>query len=66
LATLCRDKTTRRTQHDDELAAVRGLAAAVHGDEPNTKRMRWETLVLAAQLEQVIAAANLLCRWRSA
>ncbi|TFC64275.1 SbcC/MukB-like Walker B domain-containing protein, partial [Cryobacterium sp. TMT2-4] len=37
---------------------VRELAAAVHGDEPNTKRMRLETYVLAAQLEQIIAAAN--------
>jgi exonuclease SbcC len=37
---------------------VRELAAAVHGDEPNTKRMRLETYVLAAQLEEIIAAAN--------
>ncbi len=37
---------------------VRELAAAVHGDEPNTKRMRLETYVLAAQLEQIITAAN--------
>ena len=39
-------------------AQVRELSAAVHGDEPNTKRMRLETYVLAAQLEQIIAAAN--------
>ncbi len=39
--------------------AVRDLAATVHGDEPNTRRMRLETYVLAAQLEQIIAAANL-------
>ena len=38
---------------------VRDLAATVHGDEPNTRRMRLETYVLAAQLEQIIAAANL-------
>ncbi len=37
---------------------VRALAAVVHGEEPNTKRMRLETYVLAAQLEQIIAAAN--------
>ncbi|GAA3895261.1 SMC family ATPase [Leifsonia kafniensis] len=37
---------------------VRELAAVVHGDEPNTKRMRLETYVLAAQLEEIIAAAN--------
>ncbi|TFC94667.1 MULTISPECIES: AAA family ATPase [Cryobacterium] len=39
-------------------AQVRELSAAVHGDEPNTKRMRLETYVLAAELEQIIAAAN--------
>jgi exonuclease SbcC len=39
-------------------AQVRELAAVVHGDEPNTKRMRLETYVLAAQLEEIIAAAN--------
>ncbi|MEO6310068.1 MAG: SbcC/MukB-like Walker B domain-containing protein, partial [Leifsonia sp.] len=37
---------------------VRELAAVVHGDEPNTKRMRLETYVLAAQLEEIITAAN--------
>ncbi|WP_210505476.1 AAA family ATPase [Naasia sp. SYSU D00057] len=42
----------------DEYAQVRELAAVVHGDEPNTKRMRLETFVLAAQLEEIIAAAN--------
>ena len=46
----------------DEFEQVRNLAAAVHGDEPNTKRMRLETFVLAAQLEQIIAAANLRLR----
>jgi exonuclease SbcC len=34
------------------------LADAVHGDEPNTKRMRLENYVLAAQLEEIVAAAN--------
>ncbi|WP_210481542.1 AAA family ATPase [Naasia sp. SYSU D00948] len=42
----------------DEYAQVRELAAVVKGDEPNTKRMRLETFVLAAQLEEIIAAAN--------
>ena len=37
---------------------VRQLADVVHGDEPNTKRMRLETYVLAAQLEEIVAAAN--------
>jgi exonuclease SbcC len=37
---------------------VRELADVVHGDEPNTKRMRLENYVLAAQLEQIVHAAN--------
>lgn len=37
---------------------VRELADVVHGDEPNTKRMRLENYVLAAQLEQIVTAAN--------
>ncbi|MCI4656999.1 AAA family ATPase [Cryobacterium zhongshanensis] len=37
---------------------VRELAAVVHGEEPNTKRMKLETYVLAAQLEEIILAAN--------
>ncbi|TFB65351.1 AAA family ATPase [Cryobacterium sp. Hz9] len=37
---------------------VRELADAMHGDEPNTKRMRLENYVLAAQLEEIVAAAN--------
>jgi exonuclease SbcC len=39
-------------------AQVRQLAAVVHGEDPNTKRMKLETYVLAAQLEEIIAAAN--------
>ena len=39
-------------------AQVRQLAAVVHGDDPNTKRMKLETYVLAAQLEEIITAAN--------
>ena len=37
---------------------LRGLAQAVAGKEPNTMRMRLETYVLAAQLEEIVAAAN--------
>jgi exonuclease SbcC len=37
---------------------LRELANAVQGLEPNTKRMRLETFVLAAQLEEIVAAAN--------
>jgi exonuclease SbcC len=42
----------------DEAEATRGLADAVEGKAPNTRRMDLETFVLAAQLEQIIAAAN--------
>jgi len=48
-----------------EQKQVRGLADAVHGDEPNTKRMRLESFVLAAQLEEIVAAANLRLRTMS-
>lgn len=42
----------------DEYDRVRALAAAVAGNEPNTRRMRLETYVLAAQLEEIVQAAN--------
>ncbi|RUR03489.1 AAA family ATPase [Labedella endophytica] len=42
----------------DEVDAIRGLADTVEGKAPNTRRMDLETFVLAAQLEQIIAAAN--------
>lgn len=42
-----------------EQALVRELAEAVAGGGSNTKRIRLETYVLAAKLEQIIAAANL-------
>jgi len=41
-----------------EQQQVRGLADVVHGDEPNTKRMRLESFVLAGQLEEIVTAAN--------
>jgi exonuclease SbcC len=42
----------------EEYDEVRALASAVQGNEPNTKRMRLETYVLAAQLEEIVTAAN--------
>jgi DNA repair protein SbcC/Rad50 len=42
----------------EQYAQVRELTNAVQGLEPNTKRMRLETYVLAAQLEEIVAAAN--------
>jgi exonuclease SbcC len=41
-----------------EYDQVRALSSAVQGNEPNTKRMRLETYVLAAQLEEIVRAAN--------
>ncbi|KGJ78359.1 hypothetical protein GY21_07005 [Cryobacterium roopkundense] len=45
-----------------EHAQVRQLADVVQGREPNTKRMRLETYVLAAQLEEIVVAANVRLR----
>ena len=56
--------STARKRHDAsahlqrEYAQLRELAGAVQGLEPNTKRMRLETYVLAAQLEEIVVAAN--------
>jgi exonuclease SbcC len=53
-----REHFVASTELLDTQVQVQELAAVVHGDEPNTKRMRLETYVLAAQLEEIIAAAN--------
>ena len=58
-----RDATAQRRLEFDQL---RQLASAVRGEEPNTRRMRLETYVLAAQLEQIVAAANSRLRTMSA
>ncbi|MBC7723944.1 MAG: SMC family ATPase [Burkholderiaceae bacterium] len=42
----------------EEHRLVRELSSAVEGNEPNGKRMRLETYVLAARLEEIVAAAN--------
>ncbi|PWB97322.1 AAA family ATPase [Salinibacterium hongtaonis] len=51
-----------RSAETEALAAeyeqIAGLAAAVQGKGANTRRMRLETYVLAAQLEEIVAAAN--------
>lgn len=41
-----------------EFTTLRDLANVVAGLEPNTRRMRLETYVLAAQLEEIVKAAN--------
>jgi len=58
-----REATAKRRLEFDQL---RQLASAVRGEEPNTRRMRLETYVLAAQLEQIVAAANTRLRTMSA
>lgn len=49
----------------DQFAQLRELASVVQGKEPNTKRMRLETYVLAAQLEEIVASANTRLRTMS-
>lgn len=41
-----------------EAAAIRRLADTVAGRAPNARRMKLETFVLAAELEEIVAAAN--------
>lgn len=43
----------------DEAAVVARLADTVAGRAPNTMKMELETFVLAAELEEIVAAANL-------
>ncbi|KFF60823.1 hypothetical protein JF66_01545 [Cryobacterium sp. MLB-32] len=65
LAVLVREVTTHLAASEGLLAEhsqVRQLADVVQGREPNTKRMRLETYVLAAQLEEIVVAANLRLR----
>ncbi|GGE94332.1 AAA family ATPase [Mycetocola zhadangensis] len=59
-AIVCRVRTEQEASAAlrEEYEHVRALASAVQGNEPNTKRMRLETYVLAAQLEEIVTAAN--------
>lgn len=50
----------------DEHAVVARLADTVAGRAPNTRRMTLETFVLAAELEEIVAAANLRLEHMSA
>ncbi|MCP2031234.1 exonuclease SbcC [Okibacterium sp. HSC-33S16] len=58
LVTRVRAEQEASAQLREEYDQVRALANAVQGNEPNTKRMRLETYVLAAQLEEIVTAAN--------
>lgn len=50
----------------EEFEVVRRLASSVHGDAPNTKRMRLESFVLGAELHHIVEAANVRLRVMSA
>jgi exonuclease SbcC len=50
----------------NEYAVVARLADTVAGRAPNTRRMTLETFVLAAELEEIVAAANLRLEHMSA
>ncbi|MBE7324305.1 SMC family ATPase [Nocardioides sp. Y6] len=41
-----------------EFDVLRRLAATVHGESPNTRRLRLESYVLAVELDQIVRAAN--------
>lgn len=49
---------TRHAAERRELDVLRRLAASVHGEPPNVRRMRLESYVLAVELEQIVLAAN--------
>lgn len=42
----------------DDYETIQTLAASVRGDLPNTKQMKLEAFVLAAELEEIVEAAN--------
>ncbi|MGN7969408.1 AAA family ATPase [Microbacterium sp. 22296] len=50
----------------DEYAVIARLADTVAGRAPNTRRMTLETFVLAAELEEIVTAANLRLEHMSA
>ncbi|MFF3601803.1 SbcC/MukB-like Walker B domain-containing protein, partial [Kitasatospora indigofera] len=49
----------------DRYEVVARLAATLKGDAPNERRMRLESFVLAAELEEIVAAANARLRQMS-
>ena len=52
----------RRRRAEEDAGAVVRLADTVAGRAPNTMKMDLETFVLAAELEEIVAAANLRLR----
>jgi len=62
IAADARERLATSSALNGEYEQLREIAQAVAGKEPNTMRMRLETYVLAAQLEEIVAAANVRLR----
>jgi len=58
LAAQYREKNAATAEARERHAAVDTLANTLEGKEPNERRMRLESFVLAARLEEIVAAAN--------
>ncbi|WP_062287410.1 AAA family ATPase [Demequina phytophila] len=58
LAGRYREKASSTVEARDRHAVVETLAATLEGNPPNERRMRLESFVLAARLEEIVAAAN--------
>ena len=58
LVAQARDAHEATSAAAERYEVVRRLAATLHGETPNTKRMKLEAYVLAAQLEEIVEAAN--------
>ena len=58
LATAIRGAWSENAQLRADFQVVDRLARSLHGESPNTRRMRLESYVLGVELEQIVAAAN--------
>src|SRR5690606_15970496 len=58
LASQVRDLWAQQADDRREFDILRRLAATVHGESPNTRRLRLESYVLAVELDQIVRAAN--------
>ncbi|MTB89115.1 SMC family ATPase [Aeromicrobium senzhongii] len=58
LAAAIRGAWGRNAQARADFQVVDRLARSLHGESPNTRRMRLESYVLGVELEQIVAAAN--------
>ncbi|WP_062522782.1 AAA family ATPase [Demequina silvatica] len=58
LAARYREKASATAEARERHAVVETLASTLEGSPPNERRMRLESFVLAARLEEIVAAAN--------